>query len=115
MAGICLVYMKTGSRIGVGSRGEAFQYHIILTYHTKPFHIRRISPLNLYVDQNRLAVRFPYSFPLPFEYSLLVRSFPLFVGNLLGNRLQYYFIRLLCLFSVLASFCPATTSEFLCQ
>ena len=115
MAGICLVYMKTGSRIGVGSRGEAFQYHIILTYHTKPFHIRRISPLNLYVDQNRLAVRFPYSFPLPFEYSLLVRSFPLFVGNLLGNRLQYYFIRLLCLFSVLASFFPATTLEFLCQ
>ena len=96
MAGTCLVYMKTGSRIGVGGRGEAFQYLIILTYHTKPFHIRRISPLNLYVDHSPLAVRFPYSFPLPFEYSLLVRSFPLFVGNLLGNRLQYYFIRLLC-------------------
>ena len=65
MAGICLVYMKTGSRIGVGGRGEAFQYHIILTYHTKPFHVLRISPLNLYVDHSPLAVRFSYSFPLP--------------------------------------------------
>ena len=67
-----------------------------MTYHTKPFHIRRISPLNLYVDHKSLAVRFPYSLPLPFEYSLVVRSFPLFVGNLLGNRLQYHFVRLLC-------------------
>ena len=67
-----------------------------MTYHTKPFHIRRISPLNLYVDHSPLAVRFSYSLPLPLEYSLLIRSFPLFIGNLLGNRLHYHFLSLLC-------------------
>ena len=51
------IYGDRESHRGRG-RGEAFQYQILLTYHTKPFHIRRISPLNLYVDHNHLAVRF---------------------------------------------------------
>ena len=71
MAGICLVYIKTRSRIGVGVRRQAFQYHIIFTYQIKPFHVRRISPLSLYVDHSPLL---PYAFHIASPFPLNIHS-----------------------------------------